>query len=91
MVTARPHLSVLETGAKFPEILADEGSPNRIRHNDHSPYPNNERTSRAGSFRISAGPSRSPRAGSGYNGRRTVDCPIARPTTPVLLSKAVAF
>jgi hypothetical protein len=91
MITAGLHLFVLETGAKFPEILGDEESPNRIRHNDHSPYPSNERTSRAGSFRISASPSRSPRAGSGYSGRRVVDCPVARPTTPLLQSKAVAF
>src|SRR5262245_65846646 len=91
MITAPLPLSELETDGRFPELGADQGLPNRIRCNDHSPCPSIECTSRAGSFRISASPFLSPRAGSEHSDRRTVDCPIARPTTPLLLSKAGAF
>src|SRR5215510_3654867 len=76
MITAPLPLSGLETNGRFPELGADQGSPNRIRCNDHSPCPSIECTSRAG---------------SGHSDRRTVACPIARPTTPLLLSKAGAF
>src|SRR5215813_12150674 len=91
MITDPLPLSAHETSGRFPELGADQGSPNCIRCNDHSPYPSIECTSRAGSFRISAGPFLSPHAGSGHSDRRAGDRPIARPTTPLLLSKAGAF
>src|SRR5215510_16237618 len=52
MITDPLPLSGLETDGRFPELGADQGSPNRIRCNDHSPCPSIECTSRAGSFHI---------------------------------------
>src|SRR5262245_30860768 len=42
MITDPLPLSEPETDGRFPELGADQGSPNRIRCNDHSPCPSIE-------------------------------------------------